>query len=646
VAGLTRRELDGVTVLQAKVSGPLRAVLIFGVGQAHETFPTRGITHLVEHLALTRSERGPHAFNGFTGDVATSFVVAGDAEEVTGYLRLVCDSLRDLPLDRFDHERGVLKTESAQRAGRFASSMLTWRWGPTGYGLMGYDELGLDDATPDTVAAWAAERFTRDNAVLWISGDIPTDLTLPLADAPAGSGSWPDPQLDAVIDLPASYTFSDRGLSFSFLAPRKAEGASLMYLLLKRLQVRLRDELGASYGVQTALERISADTSMHVYFADCLPENATVLQEGVVEVLNGLATDPPTKAEIRDMTRAIRLSQHDKEAQTLAHVDYVARLLLMGGTPRTKAAVEREQDAVTAESIHEIAQGVLPSLLMAVPDADAVPKELAPAASVWSKDWLPGAPYFPDPRGPDAGTRRLLLGNDGITYFSGDNPVTIRFNQCVGMIRFDDGARSLIGADGFHIAFRPEDWVGAADVPTKLDQAIPHSAWISGGQRELPEGVKPVSPPLAAESRWKRWMPWRWRTGVFLLVILCVNVVRVIVNHDSSDPTPPPTYSYSGSALAKGECLLDTYNLDLGFGSSASCGKAHRAEVIAVVVVPEGTTTTETNCTVIASQELTADALTKVVIRSVDMALATPRTLVCVAEGRSELDEPLARRAQ
>ena len=44
-------EVDGIPCLWADLPGELGATLIFRVGMADESLVTRGITHLVEHLA-------------------------------------------------------------------------------------------------------------------------------------------------------------------------------------------------------------------------------------------------------------------------------------------------------------------------------------------------------------------------------------------------------------------------------------------------------------------------------------------------------------------------------------------------------------------------------------------------------------------
>ena len=100
-------EIDGVPVFYGSSPGPLRAALMFRVGQADEQLAIRGITHLVEHLALSGTAVKPHTVNGLSGNVFTTFVASGDHKAVTHQLRGVCDRLTNLPMGRLEQERSV-----------------------------------------------------------------------------------------------------------------------------------------------------------------------------------------------------------------------------------------------------------------------------------------------------------------------------------------------------------------------------------------------------------------------------------------------------------------------------------------------------------------------------------------------------------
>ncbi|MBT2467655.1 hypothetical protein J7E97_07175 [Streptomyces sp. ISL-66] len=111
---ITETTVDGVRTLLAHQPGPgpVTAGLLFRVGRADETLATSGITHLVEHLALHRHvpPGDPH-HDGATAPAHTGFQVTGTPAEVVAYLNGVCASLRDLPVERLETEKEILRTE-------------------------------------------------------------------------------------------------------------------------------------------------------------------------------------------------------------------------------------------------------------------------------------------------------------------------------------------------------------------------------------------------------------------------------------------------------------------------------------------------------------------------------------------------------
>ena len=132
--------LHGIPTLFARRDGPTAAGITFRVGTADEAVATRGITHVVEHLALHRAGLSDYHANGQTAATGTTFHVVGDDEQVRQFLQLACQSLTDLPLDRLDLERAVIRTEAAGRGA--PPDLGLWRHGAQGYGVSYYPEFG------------------------------------------------------------------------------------------------------------------------------------------------------------------------------------------------------------------------------------------------------------------------------------------------------------------------------------------------------------------------------------------------------------------------------------------------------------------------------------------------------------------------
>src|SRR5215469_1023455 len=90
-------EIDGVPVFWSDVGGPVSAGLLFRVGWSDEALSGRGLTHLVEHLALTHlGVDTPYVRNGFTEPATTRFVMSGTPEQAVEFLHGVCRALTDL----------------------------------------------------------------------------------------------------------------------------------------------------------------------------------------------------------------------------------------------------------------------------------------------------------------------------------------------------------------------------------------------------------------------------------------------------------------------------------------------------------------------------------------------------------------------
>jgi hypothetical protein len=110
-----RTTVNGVLVFFLPVPGLMHANLIFRVGLADETLPCRGITHLVEHMAL-HSQANRSDWWRSTGTVdafVTRFSFRGEPHDISTFLFEVTSSLSELPMDRLRAEKAMLRTEAA-----------------------------------------------------------------------------------------------------------------------------------------------------------------------------------------------------------------------------------------------------------------------------------------------------------------------------------------------------------------------------------------------------------------------------------------------------------------------------------------------------------------------------------------------------
>ncbi|MFJ9868556.1 M16 family metallopeptidase [Streptomyces sp. NPDC101165] len=473
--------VQGVPVLHAPRPGDISAGLLFRVGRADETLSTSGVTHLVEHLALHRLGVSDVHYNGATANTYTHFHVTGDEDEVVTYLNDLCASLRDLPLDRLETEKEILRTEAAGRANGPNSQMPLWRYGAQGYGLSSYDELGTWSLTADQVQQWAETRFTRDNAVLWMTSDhVPDglDLTLPAGrriPAPAASGSLPV--------TPAYIRGEDGHVVFDSVLRRSTAAAVFADILGRALFRDLRQEGGYSYTAEAHYSPRDADFATLTAYADALPEKQDAVVGAFVDTLAGLRAGRLDQAEL-DSVRGKLLKRYDTPDLGAARLPSDALSLLLGHEILSPEQHKAELEAVTVADLREIAREAWDGGLFQVParGADWAGFTLAPQ---YSSSAVAGTRH----QSLDSDGVTLVIGGEGVSLLLPGGPVTVRYDACAAMTARPDGARLLTGLDGFRVALEPTLFRDVtAERIAVLDEAVPAAAVVPLPARD-PERV-------------------------------------------------------------------------------------------------------------------------------------------------------------
>ncbi|MEU6866152.1 insulinase family protein [Streptomyces sp. NPDC046876] len=487
--GITTTTVNGIRTVLAPCPGPLSAGLLFRVGRADETLATSGITHLVEHLALHRHGMGDLHYNGATAAAYTHFHVTGTPADVAEYLGGVCAALRDLPMDRLETEKEILRTEAAGRSHGPGRAAALWRYGSRSYGLTGYAEAGPYHLTADQVRDWARDWFTTENAVLWITGDtVPEglDLTLP-------AGEWrPAPQATSALPVTPAYFHGDEGAAvLTSVLPRSTAAALFAEVLGKELFRELRQKGGYSYTAAADYQPRDADSATVVAYADALPQKQDAMVGAFVDVLAKLRAGRIEQADL-EAVRASALSRFDLPDLAAALLPGHAMNLLLRHRNLTRAEARAEIEAVTVADLHRVARAVWADALMQVPHRGV--------------DWA-GFTAAPD-RSPEIVTGRrhsavadpsvaLLVGKEGISLVARGNQVTVRYAECSMMQVYPDGARHLVGHDGFTLTIEPTLYeITAADL-APLDAAVPAAAVVTMPPRDPARIPQPPPPPKA-----------------------------------------------------------------------------------------------------------------------------------------------------
>ncbi|MFJ3923439.1 M16 family metallopeptidase [Streptomyces sp. NPDC090022] len=478
---MQRTLVDGVTVLWAPGPAPLRAELVFGCGVRDETFRTLGVTHLIEHLAMSTLPRLHHEHNASVDLEATRFTAAGRPEQIVAFLATVCAALSDLPLDRIEHEAGVLTAEASSPTFMAAAVLLNQRLGAQGAGLAPYAGPGYDRLDADIVRRHAAAHFTRGNAVLLLTGPPPEGLRLPLPE-----GRPPRRTAPAVTVGPGGASWDEapiEGAALALAGPVDSAAAALGYAVLEhRLTELARHRRGLSYAVQfdaSLRHDLVTDT---VVWLDARPGRHAEIAELLWTEALRLGREVPSAEELAEEIEGFREAYEDPRAVE-AELDRAATAELFGLPFRDHAVRLAALRAVTPEEVRDaFAQAMATARLAVAPDVE--PRLTGPEGNPLPRGGccadaaLPAGEVFRPPllaRALYGGARRsrLVLTASGIAETDGDGRLhVIPFDEVVGVER-DGTDRTLFGASGCVIALSPGKYSGCGRVVRAVDTAVP-----------------------------------------------------------------------------------------------------------------------------------------------------------------------------
>ena len=292
-----RSEIDGLRVHWYDGRSPHVAALMFRVGVCDEDLPSRGLTHLVEHLAM-KGVNDTVDSNAFVDSTRTVFHCRGTLAQIETFMTHVVGQLVDLPTHLIPSERRILATEAIHRTEGSAGGM-SLRFGARGFGLIDYEEFGIEAADVASVRAWARSRFTLENAVLVISGSCRDPMAHLAAWRPTSSpsgGSLP-------ITLPASVRGAPGGVSLSVIGQRSAALSMAWQIAQRRALRQLRHESAIAYSVIEGYDRLGLDQVLATMSIRCQEPSTRAVFLGLERVLDALATAGPDADEILDDDR-------------------------------------------------------------------------------------------------------------------------------------------------------------------------------------------------------------------------------------------------------------------------------------------------------------------------------------------------------
>lgn len=462
--------LAGIRTVAVPGAGPFRATLTFRVGRTDESFATGGITHFVEHLALSgpiSSDDVEH--NGYVDPTTTAFWASGERERVLAHLQRVVHNLAKLPLERMETERDILRAEMDGWSPGPIGLLAAYRFGARAQGLIGYPQFGLRTITGACAQTWADQWFTRDNAVLVVQGEPPRALDLPLPDgrprppAPTEPIPW--------RTYPSETRFGVDGVvALGMLAPRTAAAAAASRILQDRMMEQLRHDAGVSYSPATTWIPLNATVAHLALCADVRdPASAATARDLLEALCADLVERGPSEKEMRTArTPFDEAASPAQIAGSWAH--YVAHQALFGMPRQSLAEHRREVGALTAQELRDAFAHCHATRLVLIPP-DVRPGSLRTMQRS-SPRRIEGTAYQPV-RTSARPIVSMTAGSDGLTFENRNGRFTVGFGECVGALTWHDGTRAIFDRDGISVEVDPSEWRNGTQITALIDERIP-----------------------------------------------------------------------------------------------------------------------------------------------------------------------------
>ncbi|GLY00902.1 MULTISPECIES: insulinase family protein [Actinoplanes] len=462
---ITELEVGGIPVVLAPTTGPMHAGLVFRVGFADETLARRGITHLVEHLALHSFGVADYHYNGATGVEFTFFHMQGAEADIVAFLNGVCAALSDLPMQRLVTEKEILRTEENGRGEGPTEAMALWRHGARDYGLATYPEWGLTGITPDDLRAWVAQYFTKENAVLWIAGPgVPEGLELNL---PSGRRQPVPAPSSALPVRPAHFSGPSNVVGWDTVVRREARSAVFSGVLERALFRSLRQESGLSYTVQTNYEPRADGSAVVTAVADVLPEKQSAVLGGFVDVLAGFRLGLIDEADVKTVITQ-RAEEATRAEESGARLPGQAFNLLSGRPVQTLEDSLAELRAVTVADVAAVAVTAHADGLLMTPGRTRADWAGYAEAPRESESVAQGTAY-PSLEDPSV---VVVAGERGISLVGDGSAATVHFDECSVLLIWPDGARRFVGHDGIQVHFEPTLFTNGHALLPALDSRV------------------------------------------------------------------------------------------------------------------------------------------------------------------------------
>ena len=506
-AELHQTEIDGVRCFWVDSGRPtLSAQLTFRQGMADETLAENGWLHLLEHLCLHGRGGGALQVNGSVSALTTEFSAHGPVEQVVLHLGGVARWLAAPDLRDLERERDVLRAESRLRAGA-APRAFVWRYGAAGPGLVGYDDPGLGRATSAALAARAARVYTRGNAVLALDGPPPAGLSLALPDGQL----QPAPVAVAVDSGVAAYV-EESGLVLSGVVTRSEHATVVPDIVRRALRQRFREQAGGAYAPWSGYERVDARHAVVTAGSDISPSLYPELAARVLDLVGRFAGEPVPAEWLAEVV-AERLQAYQDPHNVALPAWRAASTTILGDPPEDLAQLVENTRRLAPDAVQSDLVDFCDSLLLGVPGETAWHDEV-PMLTFPTTQGKPAGKGWRHREWPAKDTT-LRVDASRLSVTEGGTTRELAVSDLAGLYCYPDGARQLVGRDGWALGVDPSQWRNGRTAVAALDAAVPAALHLPQLARH---GYRPFQ-PTPWPRRWGRYL-WQSVTGRWILTVL------------------------------------------------------------------------------------------------------------------------------
>lgn len=468
-----RSDAHGLPIFHALAPLPVRAVLIFRVGVADETLPARGVTHLVEHLALSGLNDRRYEHNGAVGATHVRFYASGTAEEMADFILAVTSSLAELPVARLDDEKRILRTEAANRNIRSAKGIDSWRFGPLAHGLVDYEEFGFRWLTAEAVKSWADHWFNLRNAVIWMTAEPPPGLSIKLRD---GSRQRFPTIPSPAFRTPAVYQEGDRFVALSLLGRRSVSLNAASWLLDRRLRDRLRYGASLAYDAHAEYNRLTPEDAEILAWSDTLAADAAVATTKMLECVRELADGAVTADDV-DAYRKFLAEAKMRPESIMADLEWES-LRELDGAASSVADREGELSAITPGDVAGAVKAAFPSAVLGVPENVPTAYTGFVRLETPDADRIVGEVVRAMPGKQNNDRLEFTARGVSLTNLPTGRVMTLVWSDVAAALWWKDGRMTLIARDGKGLRLVPERWQQPGRLMETARTYIPADRWV------------------------------------------------------------------------------------------------------------------------------------------------------------------------